>query len=82
LRQDAGPIAGLPLGIDGAAVHQVDDRLQGAGQDGVRGAPEAVGDEAGAAGVVLERGVVEGRLMGPLVAHPVTPFCMLQKPYR
>jgi len=59
LDQDAGAVAGVRFASTGAAVLQVDQDLEAAGDHGVGFAPGDVHDEPDAACVVLERRIVE-----------------------
>ena len=59
LRQDAGAIAHARVGADRAAMLQIAENLQAVFDDLVRLAAFDVGDEADAAGILVERGVVE-----------------------
>ncbi len=59
LHQDAGAVAGLGVGVDGAAVGEVGHRLQGHLHDVAAGGGVGAGDKAHAAAVLLEAGVVE-----------------------
>ena len=59
LDRDARTVAGRRVRGDGAAVREVDDGLDGELDDAARALAADLGDEAGAAGVVILRGVVE-----------------------
>ena len=59
LRQNAGAVAGARIGADRAAVLEIADDGERVLDDLVRLAALDVGDEADAAGVLVERGIVE-----------------------
>ena len=59
LHQHPGAVAHARVGAGGAAVFQIAENLQAIFDDLVRLAALDVGDEADAAGVLVERGVVE-----------------------
>ncbi len=59
LHQDAGAVAGARVGADRAAVLEVAEDLQRVGDDLVRLAALDVGDEADAAGILVEPRIVE-----------------------
>ena len=59
LHQDAGAVAGARVGADRAAVLEVQQNGQRVFDDLVRLASLDVGDEADAAGILVERGIVE-----------------------
>ena len=74
LDQDAGTVADVGLGVGGAAVVEVAQRLQPELHHAVRAAAVHVGHERHAAAVVLEAGVVEalsGRWGRHRSSHPV-----------
>jgi hypothetical protein len=75
LGQHARAVAGLGVGVHGAAVGQGAHAADGAPQDLFRPLPVDAGDETDAAGVVLGGGIIEARrdaLLGAaLVADPV-----------
>ena len=62
--EDAGAIAGVLLGADGAAVVEAGEDVERVGDDGVGGGAVEAGHEAHAAGVVLIGGVVEALPLG------------------
>ena len=59
LREDAGPVAGFGIGVEGAPVGELADAADRPFQDGVGLAALNVGHETDAAGVVLLGGMVE-----------------------
>ncbi len=61
---DAGPVAGPRVRGDGPAMGQRGERLEGHGDDaaGAPSGPARLGDEADPARVVLEAGIVKGRV--------------------
>jgi hypothetical protein len=59
LHQDAGAVSGLGVGVDGAAVGEVGHRHEGHLHDVAAGGGAGAGDEAHAAAILLEAGVVE-----------------------
>ena len=59
LDEDPGPVAGGRLGAGGAAVGQVLERGQRLADQSVAPSAVEVGHQRDAAGVVLERGVVQ-----------------------
>src|SRR5262249_19165809 len=71
LGEDAGPVAGVLLAAPRAPVPQGEQDRQTFTNDVVGLAAPEVRDEADAAGVVLERGVVESLLRGrkPVLVH-------------
>ena len=58
LHQDAGAVAGARIGADRAAMFEIDENCQRILDDLVRLAALDVGDEADAAGILVERGIV------------------------
>ena len=64
LHEDARAVAGVPLGPLRAPMLEVQKHLERLGDDVVGSAAFDVGDEAEAAGVVLERRVVQPLLRG------------------
>jgi len=75
LEEDAGPVAGVLLRADRAAVLEVHEHLERLREDVVRGAPLDVGDEPEPARVVLVPRIVEalpGGIagLGRLRIHP------------
>ena len=67
LNQDAGAVAGVHFAAARPAVQQVDENLQRLADDAVRPHALDVDDEADAAGVVLEGGVIQALGRGTLV---------------
>ena len=59
LHQDAGAVAGARIGADRAAVFEVAQDVQRVGDDLMRLLALDVGDEADAAGILFQRGIVE-----------------------
>ena len=59
LHQDAGAVAGARVGADRAAMLEIDEDRERILDDLVGLAPLDVGDEADAAGILVERGIVE-----------------------
>ncbi len=64
LHQDAGAVAGARIGADRAAMLEVEQDGQRILDDLVRLAALDVGDEADAAGILVERGIVEAVASG------------------
>ncbi len=64
LNQDSGAVARIVLASAGASVVHIDERGNPVGDDFVRLPPLDVGNEAYAAGIVLERGVVQTLSLG------------------
>ncbi len=77
LQQDAGAVAGVRLAAARAAVLEVDEHLQGMLDDGVRGHPLQMRDEADATRVVLEAWIVEAMRPGSTVVLHST---LMQRP--
>jgi len=71
LHQDARAVTGLGIAPAGAAVAEVDERLEAATHDGVRALPCDAGDERHTARVVLESRVVEA--LGHRSGHLAVP---------
>ena len=59
LHQNAGAVAHARIGADRAAMFEIAENLNRVGDDLVRLASLDVGDEADAAGILVERGIVE-----------------------
>ena len=59
LHQDAGAVAGARIGADRSAMFEVAENFQRIGHDRVRLLALDVGNEADAAGILLQRGIVE-----------------------
>ena len=57
--RNAGAVAGLGVGVDGAAMGEADDTLDGLLDQLVRGNPVQPSDEASTAGVADVLGIVE-----------------------
>ena len=66
LQQDAGAVTGVGLAAAGAAMLEIDQQLQPLLDDGVRAASFEVDDEADAARIALEAGVVKTLRLGQL----------------
>ena len=64
LDQDSRTVAGLCVGAGRAAVRQIDEHLQAALDDPVRRATVDVADEADAARVVFEPGIIQALPLG------------------
>ena len=64
LHQDAGAVAGARIGADRAAMLEIEQDGQRILDDLVRLAALDVGDEADAAGILVERGIVEAAAVG------------------
>jgi hypothetical protein len=60
LSENAGAVAGFLVGIDGAAMGEIAERLEGVLQDGVGFYPILMGDEPDATGVVFKFRTVQG----------------------
>ncbi len=61
LRQNAGAVAGARIGTDRAAMLEIDQDRQRILDDLMRLAAFDIGDEADAAGILVERGIIETR---------------------
>ena len=59
LKQHPGAIAGARIATGTTPVRQIPEQLQGVANELMRCAPMRLGDEADAAGVVLERWIVQ-----------------------
>jgi hypothetical protein len=59
LHQDAGAVAGARVGADRAAMLEIAENAERVGDDLVRFLALDIGDEADAAGILFQRGIVE-----------------------
>jgi len=59
LHQNAGAVAGAWIGADRAAMLEIAENVERVGDDLMRLLALDIGDEADAAGILLQRGIVE-----------------------
>ena len=73
LQVHSGAVAGAVVAAAGAAMGEVDERLQALLDDVVRLAPFQIGHKADAAGVALEGGIIKALLVRQSVVAHASP---------